>query len=192
MELDVVSVQLVREKILSDVAEVISSTADAGGLFQRLMNRLDREVMALLTMDSQNRPINISVVSMGTLNSSLIHPREVFKTVILSNAAKFIIAHNHPSGDVVPSAEDVKITKRLQEAGKLMGVDMIDHIIVGHGEYYSFQENETCGIGCEKTSVAESRNSKTDMLAEYFDAAVKRHLEMRKNTKIKSDEDYVR
>ncbi len=192
MNLEVVSVQLVREKMLPDVAEAISDTADAGKLFQRLMNRLDREVMALLTMDSQNRPINISVISMGTLNSSLIHPREVFKTVILSNAAGFIIAHNHPSGDVVPSAEDIKITKRLQEAGNLMGIELIDHIIIGYEKYYSFRENKTDGIGCAKADVNKSKNSKTDIIEEHFDTAVKRHLEMRKNTKIKSDEDYVR
>jgi DNA repair protein RadC len=78
---------------------------------------------------------------MGTLHSSLVHPREVFKAAILSNAAGFILAHNHPSGELTPSKDDIAVTERIKEAGDLLGIDLLDHIIVGDGKRYtSFRE----------------------------------------------------
>ena len=90
-------------------------------------------------MDTKNQPVSINVVSVGSLNSSIVHPREVFKVAILSNAASIIIFHNHPSGDPTPSREDVNVTNRLKEAGKLIGIDLIDHIIIG-------SENSYCSL----------------------------------------------
>lgn len=80
------------------------------------------------------------IVGMGTLNSVLVHPREVFKSAILSNASSIILAHNHPSGDPEPSRHDIEVTKRLAEAGNLMGIEVLDHIVVAENRYFSFRE----------------------------------------------------
>jgi DNA repair protein RadC len=93
-----------------------------------------------LLLDIKNKVIGINTVSIGNLNSSIVHPREVFKPAILSNAASILLAHNHPSGDPEPSREDVAITTRLVEAGKILGIDVIDHLILGDGCYHSLKE----------------------------------------------------
>ena len=82
----------------------------------------------------------MDLVSVGSLNQSIVHPREVFKTALLSNAAAVLLIHQHPTGDPSPSGEDIAITKRLKEAGELLGLKVLDHIIVGEGEYLSFVE----------------------------------------------------
>ena len=81
-------------------------------------------------MNTKNEPTNITVVSVGSLNKAIVHPREVFKTAILSNAASIMAFHNHPSGDPNPSKEDINITLRLKECGKIMGIELLDHIII--------------------------------------------------------------
>lgn len=86
----------------------------------------------LLCLNAKGEPTHISTVSTGSLTSSIVHPREVFKTAILANANKIMIFHNHPSGDPTPSGQDLDITKRLKEAGELMGIELLDHIIIGH------------------------------------------------------------
>ena len=92
---------------------------------------LAQEVVISITMDSKNKVIGKHLISIGTLNSSLVHPREVFRVAILDGAAMMILAHNHPSGDVTPSSEDIKITKQLVSAGQVIGIRVSDHIILG-------------------------------------------------------------
>lgn len=99
-----------------------------------------KEMFLTLHLDGKNRIIAMDVVSIGSLNQSIVHPREVFKTALLSNAAALILIHQHPSGDPSPSSEDISITRRLKEAGEIMGIKVLDHIIVGDGEYLSFVE----------------------------------------------------
>ncbi len=185
--MDVVCVHLVREKMLSNTTDIIHSSADAAELFQRLMGNLDREVVSVLSLDNKNRPINISVVSVGTLTASLVHPREIFKPVILSNAAAFIIAHNHPSGDVKPSEVDKSLTKRIQEAGELIGIEMVDHIIVSDRNYYSFRENGLSRSDYRENSVVNEKGGKQDTIEKRFDAAVKRCLRKHKKCQLKED-----
>ncbi len=96
--------------------------------------------MVVIALDTKAQPNSISTCSMGTLNASLVHPREVFKSAILSNAHSILLAHNHPSGDPTESMEDIKITERLVEAGKIIGISVLDHIIVGDGNYISLKE----------------------------------------------------
>lgn len=108
-------------------------------LFQSLKDEC-KESFITLHLDGKNRILCMEVVSIGSLNQSIVHPREVFKTALLSSAAAIILVHNHPSGDVAPSNEDKAITKRLAEVGELMGIKILDHIIVGNGEYLSFVE----------------------------------------------------
>jgi DNA repair protein RadC len=98
------------------------------------------EVFAILCISTKHRVIAYHEVSRGTLDSTLAHPREVFKAALLANAAAIIAAHNHPSGDPTPSPDDLDLTRRLAVAGDVLGVPMLDHIIIGDGRYYSFKE----------------------------------------------------
>ena len=99
-----------------------------------------QEVFGILILNIKNRIVAVHEISRGTLNSSLVHPREVFKPAILHNAASIICFHNHPSGDPEPSREDVELTNRLVEAGKILGIEVFDHIVVGDEGYVSLKE----------------------------------------------------
>jgi DNA repair protein RadC len=98
-----------------------------------------KEHFKLILLNTRNKIIRIATISVGTLNASLVHPREVFKEALIHNAFSVILAHNHPSGDCQPSEEDIRITKRLKDAGRIMGVEVLDHIIVANSEYFSFK-----------------------------------------------------
>ena len=104
---------------------------------------LDREVFMILNLDTACRPINLNVVSIGTLNEAMVHPREVFKASILSNANSVICIHNHPGGTITPSEQDIAVTNRLTECGKILGIEVTDHLIIGgsSGAYFSFRES---------------------------------------------------
>ena len=106
----------------------------------RFLMQETKEVFLTLHLDGKNRIIALDMVSIGSLNQSIVHPREVFKSACLSNAAAVILIHQHPTGDPTPSREDISITNRLKEAGELMGIKVLDHIIVGDGSYHSFVE----------------------------------------------------
>ena len=99
-----------------------------------------REYFLVLHCDGKNRIIAVDVSSIGSLNQSIVHPREIYKTALLSSAAAIILVHNHPTGDPTPSTEDMTITRRITEAGELLGIRVLDHIIIGDN-YYSFAEN---------------------------------------------------
>lgn len=101
----------------------------------------DREAFIVLLLDVKHRVIAEEVVTIGILDGSLVHPREVFKAAIVANAAAIIIAHNHPSGDPAPSGQDREVTRRLRKAGEILGIPVVDHVIVGlTGGHYSFRE----------------------------------------------------
>lgn len=102
--------------------------------------RETKEMFLTLHLDGKNRVVCVDQVSVGSLNQSIVHPREVFKSACLSNCASLLLIHQHPTGDPSPSQEDIAITRRLKEAGELMGIKVLDHIIVGDGEYLSFVE----------------------------------------------------
>ena len=101
---------------------------------------LEREHFVAVSLDGASRVISTRVISIGTLNQSLVHPREVFRPAIIDNSAGIIVAHNHPSGQLEPSTEDRRVTKRLKEVGKLMGIELLDHLILTVDDYYSFSE----------------------------------------------------
>lgn len=102
----------------------------------------DREVFCALLLDAKNRLIRAITVSVGTLTASLVHPREVFKAAIQHSAASIILTHNHPSGDPTPSQEDLDVTERLADAGRILGIDLIDHVILGtKGRFESLRES---------------------------------------------------
>jgi DNA repair protein RadC len=121
-------------------------SADAARLLWAYLDGVDREHFVIVLPDQKNQVIGINTVSMGSLTASVVHPREVFKPAILANAATLICGHNHPSGDTVPSQEDRLITTRLVSAGKLLGINVVDHIIIGSaGKYFSFANEGLLG-----------------------------------------------
>ena len=99
---------------------------------------LDKEIFCIFMLDTKNRIIGVTKVSEGSLNSSIVHPREVFKPALIAGAASIIVSHNHPSGDPSPSREDIEVTRRLSEAGKLVGVELLDHVVIGYGHPSNF------------------------------------------------------
>jgi DNA repair protein RadC len=100
----------------------------------------DREGFAVLMLNARHEVTDASLVSVGSLNASIVHPREVFKAAILANAASIIVAHNHPSGDPDPSTEDLSITERLAKVGELVGITVLDHVIIGDkGRFHSMR-----------------------------------------------------
>ncbi len=100
----------------------------------------DREHFVCLHLNSRNQINAVETVSVGTLNASLVHPREVFKAAILNNAASVIIAHNHPSNDVTPSREDIELTRRMVQAGEIIGIEILDHMIVSPDSFISMKQ----------------------------------------------------
>lgn len=105
-----------------------------------------QEVFGILILNTKNKIVAVHEISRGTLNSSSVHPREVFKPAVLHNAAAIICFHNHPSGDPEPSRDDIEVTKRLVEAGKIMGIEVLDHIIVGEDRYVSLKETSPLSL----------------------------------------------
>ena len=101
---------------------------------------LKKERFLCALLDTKNRIFKETVVSEGTLTSSLVHPREVFKMAVAESAAHIIVAHNHPSGDPAPSREDIEITRKLVETGSIMGIEVLDHVIIGDGRHFSMKE----------------------------------------------------
>lgn len=104
------------------------------------MQNLPQEVLKLIILNTKNVVISIKEVFKGSLNSSIVHPREIFSEALKKNAASIIICHNHPSGDPTPSKEDINITLRIKECGKIIGIELLDHVIIGNGNYASMKE----------------------------------------------------
>jgi DNA repair protein RadC len=125
-----------------DVSKKIQSPEDVFEIVQKVIKASEyaEENLWLITLNTKNDITGIFTVSTGSLNSSIVHPREVFKRAVLQNAASIIICHNHPSGDPAPSKEDINITKRLKEAGDLIGIKLLDHLIIGDNSYTSLKE----------------------------------------------------
>ncbi|MGL5379376.1 RadC family protein [Clostridium sp.] len=118
----------------------ITSPNDVGSLLINEMSALHQEVLKLIMLDTKNKIIGIKDVFKGTLNTSIVHPREIFSEAVKRNCANIIVCHNHPSGDPTPSKDDINITIRLKECGKFMGIELLDHIIVGNGKFISLKE----------------------------------------------------
>ncbi len=120
----------------------ITSPSDVANIFIPLLRDEVKEKFIVVSLSSSNKIIRYNVISTGSLNESVVHPREVFKVAIENNSANIVLLHNHPSGNCDASFADIKITKKLVEAGKLIGIEVFDHIIVTEKKYYSFVENQ--------------------------------------------------
>ncbi|NLY52015.1 MAG: DNA repair protein RadC [Firmicutes bacterium] len=118
----------------------VRSPKDAADLVMEHLRYLDREVMKLILLDTKRQVVACPTVSVGTLNASMVHPREIFKECIRRSAAALIVAHNHPSGDPTPSREDIQVTARLRRAGEILGIEVLDHIIIGDNCFVSMKE----------------------------------------------------
>ena len=138
--INIVSIKLVKESSFLYQTLTISSPKDAYEMIKDQLQDLDREQFIIACLNTKNEPTNISVVSVGSLNKAIVHPREVFKTAILSNAASVMAFHNHPSGETTPSQQDIQLTKRLYEAGELLGIKLLDHLIIGDRTFTSLKE----------------------------------------------------
>lgn len=134
--------------IATDWNKVVRQASDVAALFAPLVADLDREHFWVLLLNGQNKVVGVNLVAIGTLNAALCHPREMFKAAIVGNAAALIAIHNHPSGDPTPSAEDTALTRRLREAGKLIGIPILDHVVMGDGgSYRSMAQDGVAGDG---------------------------------------------
>lgn len=137
------SVQLVREKGKRyDMEKIVRSPEDAVDIINEVMDfqNLPNEHFVIFTLSTKNEVIGIHTVHVGSVNASIVHPREVFQRAILNNASSIILFHNHPSGNPSPSQEDIQVTRRLVEGGKMLGIDVLDHLIVGYGKFVSLKE----------------------------------------------------
>lgn len=135
-----VKIQLVRES--RPVKEYsIKTPDDAYELVKDELASLDREAFLVISLNTKNKVLGVNMVSIGSLNANVVHPRDVFKSAILQNASNIILLHNYPSGETEPSKDDIEVTHRLEEAGRLLGIEVIDHIVVG-STFYSFLEND--------------------------------------------------
>jgi DNA repair protein RadC len=138
--INIVSLKLVKESSLLYKERSIRSPGDGYKLMKHFLGELDREAFIVISLDTKNQPVSINICHVGSLNASIVHPREVMKSAILSNAASFMVGHNHPSGNSDSSREDIEVTKRLAEAGKIVGIELLDHIIVGDDNFVSLKE----------------------------------------------------
>ena len=128
------------EKLNEDKNKIIYSPKDIFQLLKEKIINFHKEYFIVVSLDNRNKVISIDTVSIGILNSSLIHPRETFEIAIKNHAASIILCHNHPSGELKPSEDDIKITKNLIQAGEILGIKIIDHIIVTKKEFFSMKE----------------------------------------------------
>jgi len=122
----------------------ITSPADAAGLLLHAMDGLDQEHLVVISLDTKNRVLSQETLYIGNVNASIIRVSEIFRLAIRQNAPAIIISHNHPSGDPDPSPEDVRVTRQIVEAGKLLDIEVLDHLVIGHQRYVSLKER---GLG---------------------------------------------
>lgn len=130
------SVELVKDSSkVYDVERAITSPQDVQSVVESVLglSKKTQEHFVILSLNTKNKVTGVHTLHIGTVNSSIVHPRDVFQRAILNNATSIIICHNHPSGDMRPSQEDIDVTKRIESSGKLLGIELLDHIIIGDG-----------------------------------------------------------
>ena len=148
-KLDRVAIRMVKEPPLYS-SEPLRSPEAAVKVIADMLRQYDREAFCIVNLRNDLSPINMNIVSTGTLNASLAHPREILKSAVLSNASATMLFHNHPSGNLTPSREDIEITDRMSQLFAMAEMPLLDHIIIGNGDqYYSFKENSVMPIGTQ-------------------------------------------
>ncbi len=142
--IDIVSVKLVKESSVLYQPRKVSTSGDLFELIREFIGERDREYLVVIGVSAKNEPTLINTAPIGSVTQSIIHVREIMKPLILSNADSFFIGHNHLSGYLEPSENDILFTKQLKEAGKLIGIKLVDHLIVNEREYYSLKDFGLC------------------------------------------------
>jgi DNA repair protein RadC len=138
---EIQSIKQVIQEVEGGEQYIVRSPEDGAKVAANFIGDEDREVFFVMCLNTKNRVVAVHRCHVGGLNASIVMPREVFKSAILNNSASIIVSHQHPSQDVTPSREDVNVTKRLVEAGKILGIDVLDHLIVNaNADYYSMKE----------------------------------------------------
>ena len=127
------------QELLGLDGAVISTTGDALPYLSDIKNR-DREVFKVLHLNARNQVVFEEIIAVGSVSTCIVHPREVFRNAVSAGASSLVLAHNHPSGDVSPSQDDINLTRRLVQAGEIMGIDILDHVIVGKDDFLSLRE----------------------------------------------------
>lgn len=139
-----VKLSMVRDGAVLSDRKAVTNSADAVAIARAMIGGNDREEFVAMLLDAKCKVVAVHSVSVGSLSQAIVHPREVFKAAIVSNAAAMIVAHNHPSGDPTPSQEDRALTARLVAAGELIGIAVLDHVVIGEeGRSYSFADSGT-------------------------------------------------
>lgn len=138
--ISMVSLRLVRERTVPFQTRKLCDSQSVYELFRKMAEDLDREAIWIACLDTKSHVTCLSQVSLGTLNSAPAHPRELLKIALMANANAIITVHNHPSGDPEPSPEDRNVTTQIKSASQILGIQLLDHLIVGDGRYYSFAD----------------------------------------------------
>ena len=129
------------EKLYQPESSFVFKASDSAVVFRSLLTNRVQEHFMLICLDSDKRIIKKKVVFLGTINRSLVHPREVFNYAVINDVDTIIIGHNHPSGNIQPSLEDIEITRHLEKGGEIIGVKILDHVIITDTDFYSFKKN---------------------------------------------------
>ena len=142
--INIYTVELVREsaKLYDLESAYVRMPEDAYRIIEKTLSlsTKTKEHFVMLTLNTKNKVVGVHTIHIGSVNASIISPRDVYQQALLNNATSIIVAHNHPSGSVHPSSEDIEVTKRLREAGKVLGIDFLDHLIIGDNDYKSLSE----------------------------------------------------
>jgi DNA repair protein RadC len=144
--ISIVSVKLVKEKGAYYGAKTIRNPGELASVARKFLDNTDREVFLAINFSTANTINSIHVVSIGSLDKTIVHPREVFKAAILSNSSSIALAHNHPSGSLNPSPEDILITKKLVQCGEILDIKVMDHIIIADDQHLSFAQQKIGGL----------------------------------------------
>ncbi|MED5052580.1 JAB domain-containing protein [Anoxybacillus rupiensis] len=139
---EIVSIkQVIKKRKAKHLLQLITSPEIAAAVARKEIGNEDREVFLVIVLNTKNEIAAIHRCHVGSLNASVVHPREVFKAAILNNGSSIIVAHNHPSQNTTPSREDLEVTKRLVTVGQMIGIEVLDHLVVSENSYFSFKEN---------------------------------------------------
>lgn len=144
-QVSIVRLQMVKESRHLYGMGAVSEPGEVARMVRPLFEGADRELLVVLSMDQRNKPVAAEVVAVGGLNQCVVDIRNLFKHAILANAAGIFLFHSHPSGEAVPSREDRAVTERASQAGEILGIPLVDHIILGDGQYFSFREERLQG-----------------------------------------------
>ena len=137
------ALELGKRSVMADKTDMqsVTSPEDCGGLLMPILRYETHEKFVVIILNAKNKVLAIRQISEGSISSAVVHPREVFQKAIINHAAAIICAHNHPSGDPTPSKEDIELTSSLAGTGKLVGIPVLDHLVIGDGSYFSFKEH---------------------------------------------------